>query len=69
MITFDSRDIIRVMDKGSRQKLADFFSQFQLLHYKEKAIIRRPEDSPQGIFYLHKGYVRLYALFLKKVKS
>lgn len=51
-----------MMDKDSRQKLGSFFSQFKLLHYKKNAIILRPEDSPQGVYYLHKGYVRLYAL-------
>jgi len=44
------------------KKLNDFFSQFKLLHYKKREIILRPDDTPSGVFYLCKGYARLYSI-------
>lgn len=39
-----------------------FFTQFKLLHYKKGDTILRPDDLPPGVFYLKKGYVKLYSL-------
>lgn len=44
------------------KKLNNFFSQFKLLYYKKDEIILRPDDTPSGVFYLCKGYVRLYSI-------
>lgn len=43
-------------------KLVEFFSQFKLLTYQKGELIMRPEDEPQGVFFLKTGFVRLYAL-------
>lgn len=50
------------MKPATFKKLNDFFSQFKLLHYKKDEIILRPDDTPSGVFYLCKGYVRLYSV-------
>ncbi len=42
--------------------LEDFFSQFKQLYYKKGETIMRPGDVPQGVYYLRKGYIRLYSL-------
>lgn len=46
----------------SVEKLDLFFSQFRLLKYKKREVILRPDGSPAGVFYLSRGYVKLYAL-------
>lgn len=51
-----------LMEKLSFEKLGNFFSQFKLLHYKRRETILRADDIPPGVFYLKKGYVRLYSL-------
>ena len=45
-----------------QQKLEQFFSQFKRFHYKRNEVIIRPDDIPSGVFYLKKGYVKLYTL-------
>jgi len=45
-----------------QQKLDQFFSQYKLLHYKKGETFLRAGDIPQGIFFLKKGYARLYSL-------
>lgn len=42
--------------------LLDFFAQYRKFHYKKGEIFLRPEDEPKGIFYLAKGYVRVYSI-------
>ena len=44
------------------EKLDLFFSQFRPLRYKRGEVIIRPNDVPPGVYYIDKGYVRLYAL-------
>lgn len=39
-----------------------FFSQFKRLQYKKGEVIIRPNDDPSGVFYINRGYVRLYTL-------
>lgn len=41
--------------------LVNFFRKFRLLQYKKGETILHAQDSPQGVFYLEKGYVRQYA--------
>lgn len=40
--------------------LETFFEKYTRLKYKKGEIILRAEDTPQGVFYLKKGYVRQY---------
>ncbi|TSC63831.1 MAG: CRP/FNR family transcriptional regulator, anaerobic regulatory protein [Microgenomates group bacterium Gr01-1014_93] len=42
--------------------LEDFFSKFRLLHYKKHEVIIRPGDDPPGVFFLSRGYVKVYTL-------
>lgn len=43
-------------------KLEVFFSKYKSLHFKKGKTILRPGDIPKGVYYLQKGYVRLYSL-------
>lgn len=45
-----------------QQKLNQFFSQYKLRQYKKGETFLRAGDSPQGIFFIKKGFVRLYSL-------
>ncbi|MBI4092133.1 MAG: Crp/Fnr family transcriptional regulator [Candidatus Levybacteria bacterium] len=42
--------------------LEEFFSKFRLLHYKKHEVIIRPGDDPPGVFFLSRGYVKVYTL-------
>ncbi len=44
------------------KEIGAFFSPYKVIRYKKREIILRPDDIPNGIFYIFKGYVRLYAL-------
>ena len=50
------------MQKDPQQKLEQFFSQFKRFYYKRNEVIIRPDDVPSGVFYLSRGYVKLYTL-------
>lgn len=50
------------MDTSISDILDDFFGKFTRLKYKKGDIILRSEDTPQGVFYLKKGYVRKYMI-------
>ena len=44
-------------------RLDNFFAKFNSVHtYKKGEIIIRADDTPSGIFYLKKGFVRLYSI-------
>ena len=45
-----------------QQKLDKFFSQYKLLQYKKGETFLRAGDAPTGIFFIKKGFVRLYSL-------
>lgn len=49
------------MDDSSKL-LNDFFSRFTKLTFKKGETIIRAEEEPRGVYYLKKGYARLYAL-------
>ncbi|OGH15971.1 MAG: hypothetical protein A3C30_04005 [Candidatus Levybacteria bacterium RIFCSPHIGHO2_02_FULL_40_18] len=49
------------MEEGE-QKLLKFFSKFRKLDYKKHEVIIRADEIPQGVYYLKKGYVRLYSI-------
>lgn len=50
------------MDNSIIKKLELFFSQYKLIRYKKKDVIMRPDDSPQGVYFLKKGYVKFYSI-------
>jgi len=43
-------------------KIDNFFSQFKSFRYKKGEVILRPFDTPQGVYFLEKGFVRLYTI-------
>lgn len=49
------------MDKSATRELENFFKKFRFFSYKKGEVILRAGDSPQGVFYLKKGYVRICA--------
>jgi|Napbiome12C3dose_1001474.scaffolds.fasta_scaffold00004_49 CRP/FNR family transcriptional regulator len=50
------------MKTQASERLYNFFSKFKRLSFKKGETILRPEDDPTGVFYLKKGYIRLYSL-------
>src|SRR3989304_7730686 len=50
------------MDNSFAKKIDDFFSGYKLIHYKKGEVIMRPDDSPQGVYFLKKGYVKFYSV-------
>lgn len=44
------------------QKLNNFFSKFRKYHYKKGEAILRGGDTPQGVYFINKGYVRDYSI-------
>lgn len=43
-------------------KLQQFFEQFPRMSFKKRATIFYPGDIPRGVYYIEKGYARLYTL-------
>ena len=56
------------MNANTGKSLASFFSQFRTFRYRKDEIILRPGDTPQGVYFLNSGYVRLYS-FSKEGKE
>lgn len=50
------------MDQSASRKLDDYFTGFRRLYFKKGETIYRAEDEIDSIFYLKKGYARLYSL-------
>lgn len=44
-------------------KLEKFFSHFKSIHYRKHEIVIRADDTPQGVYYVKEGFVRLYVIF------
>lgn len=44
------------------KKLDEFFARFRRLSYKSHEIILRSNDTPPGVFFISRGYVRVYTL-------
>lgn len=42
--------------------IQDFFSRHKLFRYKKKEVILRFNDTPSGVYFLRKGFARLYGL-------
>lgn len=47
------------------ETLRSFFTKGQQLKYKKGEIIIRPDDRPSGIFFIEKGYVKIYSLTIE----
>jgi CRP/FNR family transcriptional regulator len=56
------------VNANTGKSLASFFSQFRTFRYRKDEIILRPGDTPQGVYFLNSGYVRLYS-FSKEGKE
>lgn len=50
------------MDSSLQKKLDLFFSQFRLVRFEEGETLFSADDSPPGIFYLRKGFVKEYII-------
>lgn len=48
--------------KEELDKLEQFFLQFKRINYKKNSLVIRADDIPSGIYYIHKGYIKVYAL-------
>lgn len=44
------------------ESLNKFFSKFKKYHYKKGEVILRGGDSPQGVYFIDKGYVKDYSI-------
>lgn len=50
------------MKSESDKKLEAFFKKYQPLRFKKRETILRAGDMPGGVYFLQKGYVRLYSI-------
>jgi CRP-like cAMP-binding protein len=50
------------MDTDFSAKLDAFFAKTKLQYHKKKTLILHPNDTPSNVFYLKKGYVRVYRI-------
>lgn len=50
------------MSSPIAEKLYKFFSKFKKYHYKKGEVILRGGDTPQGVYFIDKGYVRDYSI-------
>lgn len=50
------------MEKEASEKLNDFFSGFKKLFFKKGETILRPDEKARNVFYLKKGYAKLYSI-------
>ena len=50
------------MNTDLSPKLDTFFEKAKLQYYKKKSLILHPNDTPSSVFYIKKGYVRVYRI-------
>lgn len=50
------------MEEEALDKLNNFFSGLKKLSFKKGETILRPDDEPPGVYYLLKGFTRLYSI-------
>ncbi len=43
-------------------KFPEFFTKGKKMHFKKGEILIRPDDRPSGIFYIEKGYIKIYSI-------
>lgn len=46
----------------SSGKISRFFKTGSQIHYKKGEVILRPEDTPSGMYYIEKGFIKAYSL-------
>jgi CRP/FNR family transcriptional regulator, cyclic AMP receptor protein len=51
------------MRNDAQEKLDKFFLNRKTVFFEKNEVIFRPEDEPQGIFYLKEGYVKMNSVF------
>ncbi|MFH0864416.1 MAG: Crp/Fnr family transcriptional regulator [Candidatus Gottesmanbacteria bacterium] len=51
------------MDNTLNDKLENFFSQFKQVTFSKGEIIIRPDNTPQGVYFIKEGYARMYSTF------
>ncbi len=51
-----------VIKKQASEKLSNFFSKFKKLSFRKGETILRASEKPSGVFYLKKGYARIYSI-------
>ena len=44
------------------KEIGEFFEVYPTLNFKKKETILRAGDTPSGVYFLKKGYARLYSL-------
>ncbi|OGE32277.1 hypothetical protein A3C99_03390 [Candidatus Daviesbacteria bacterium RIFCSPHIGHO2_02_FULL_37_9] len=52
----------KIMAEDSFKKLFSFYSQFKTVNYKRGDIILSPGQVPPGVYFLKRGYTRLYSV-------
>lgn len=50
------------VDKQAAEKLDNFFCQYKKVSFKKGETILRAGEEPRGVYYLNKGYARLYSI-------
>ncbi|OGH12921.1 MAG: hypothetical protein A2776_02410 [Candidatus Levybacteria bacterium RIFCSPHIGHO2_01_FULL_40_10] len=45
-----------------KSKLEEFFSEFRRITYKKRELIIRADETPSGLYFIYKGFVRLYSI-------
>lgn len=50
------------MEQRVTKSLSAFFALYKTISYKKREVILRAEDIPQGVYFIKKGFVRLYAI-------
>lgn len=50
------------MENSESKKFVNFFLNQKLRSYRKRQVIIRPDDKPLGVFYIEKGYVKVYSL-------
>lgn len=48
--------------RGKSENLQAFFHTGRKLHYQKNEIILRPEDTPQGVYFIETGLIKIYSL-------
>ena len=54
--------ILATMTDRRSNLFMNFFSKYPARVYKKGEMIIRPDDIPSGIFYIEKGYIRIYSI-------
>ncbi len=50
------------MEPENLKKLQAFFRKYQLVHFKKRQTLLRAGDTPSGVYYVERGFVRLYSV-------